>query len=212
MLRFSKINEDKIVVTPEAADIIKDTPKTHPKLNSKQFLLYVGNAFPHKNLLSMIDAFARLKAQHPDLHLALAGKKEFFYGEVEKYAWEQGVQDIHFLDWVDDATLKWLYQNAQCYVFTSLAEGFGLPPLEAMQYGLPVASSNASCMPEVCGNAAEYFNPNDIEDIAGTINRLLLNADLRKQRIDEGYRQVKKYSWRTMSEQTLDIYNKAARR
>ena len=118
-----------------------------------------------------------------------------------------GATDVDFLDWVSDAQLKWLYQNCLAYVFPSLSEGFGLPGLEAMLEGSPVVSSDATCLPEIYGNAAHYFDPYDIKDMATKINSVLTNKKLRDRLIETGKSQVKKYSWKKMAEQTLEVYN-----
>ena len=99
-----------------------------------------------------------------------------------------------------------LFTKASAYVFPSLMEGFGLPPLEAMAYGTPVISSSASCLPEVLGNAAEYFDPTDVQDMKQTIDRVLRSPELRKDMSKRGHAQVAKYSWRRMAEETHEIY------
>jgi glycosyltransferase involved in cell wall biosynthesis len=104
--------------------------------------------------------------------------------------------------------LKWLHQNARAYVLPSLSEGFGLPGLEAMAHGCPLVSSNATCLPEVYGDAALFFNPNDEEDMALKIERILYDkqfvAELKKREAQ----QIKKYSWERMAEQTLNVYKR----
>jgi glycosyltransferase involved in cell wall biosynthesis len=97
-------------------------------------------------------------------------------------------------------------ENTQAYIWASLSEGFGLPPLEAMHYGAPVVSSDATCMPEVLGNAAHYFNPTDVNDMSEKIIDVLSSPKLRQSLIEKGKNQVKKYSWKRMAEQTLEVY------
>ncbi len=108
---------------------------------------------------------------------------------------------------VSEAQLKWLYQNCQAYTFPSLSEGFGLPALEAMRHGAPLISSNATCSPEIYGDAALYFDPLDVSDIARKITMMLTDDRLRQDCIAKGYKQAAKYSWRRMAEQTLSVYN-----
>jgi glycosyltransferase involved in cell wall biosynthesis len=143
------------------------------------------------------------------LHLVLAGKREYYYEQLEKYAQASGVEGVKFTGFVTDEELKWLYENAEAYVSPSLSEGFGLPGLEAMVHGLPVVSSNASCLPEIHGDAALYFDPNNADDIASKINEVLSSEGLRKNLISKGYEQTKKFSWGKMARQTLEIYQKA---
>ena len=174
-----------------------------------QFLLYVGTAFPHKNLSSLLKVMPELLEKHPDLKIVLAGKKEQYYEKLDKTVRKLGLSD-HVITpgFVSDAELKWLYTHCQAYVFPSLSEGFGLPGLEAMVHGAPVVSSNATCLPEVYGNAALFFNPENTEDISLKIDRILSDTELRKDLIEKGYSQVKKYSWKKMAEETLGVYTK----
>jgi glycosyltransferase involved in cell wall biosynthesis len=99
-------------------------------------------------------------------------------------------------------------ENTKAYVFPSLSEGFGIPGLEAMFYGAPVASSNATCLPEVYGDAAHYFDPTDINDMAEKIDEVLTKPGLRKKLVEQGKKRVKKYSWKRTAEQTLDVYKR----
>lgn len=174
-----------------------------------EFLLYVGAAFPHKNLGVLVDALPLLEAR-PNIKLVLVGKKEYYYEQLERYIASKDYADrIIVTGFVSDAELKWLYEHTTAYVFPSLSEGFGLPSLEAMVHGAPVVSSNASCLPEINGDAALYFNPTNLEDIALKIDRVIKDTELRKALIHKGYLQAKKYSWQRMAEQTLEVYERA---
>ncbi len=113
---------------------------------------------------------------------------------------------IIFTGFVNDEELQALYQNASLYVFPSLCEGFGLPPLEAMAQGVPVVSSGATCLPEILGDAAIYFDAKNPQDMAGKIDKVIVDKGLRQNLISRGYEQIKKYSWQKMAEQTLQIY------
>jgi glycosyltransferase involved in cell wall biosynthesis len=113
---------------------------------------------------------------------------------------------VIFTGFVADEELDILYANAGLYVFPSLCEGFGLPPLEAMSYGVPAVSSNATCLPEILGEAAVYFNALDPVDMAKKINLVLSDGGLRQELTKRGFEQIKKYSWRKMAEETLKIY------
>src|SRR5690606_15889141 len=121
---------------------------------------------------------------------------------------KQGYKNIHFTGFIEDAQRDWLFTKAKAYVFPSLMEGFGLPPLEAMAYGTPVVSSNSSCMPELLGEAEEYFDPLDVDDIASKTLGVIDNNSLRSELIERGYKQVAKYSWRRMAKETHAIYMK----
>jgi glycosyltransferase involved in cell wall biosynthesis len=203
---YTHVNPDKITVTYEAADFITDSPVPVEELVSKKFIMYVGRPTPHKNLGRLIDAFAILQKTNPDLHLALVGKKDANHRLHEARIHAEGIKNIIFTDFISDAQLRWMFENCQAYVFPSLSEGFGLPALEAMKHGAPVASSNASCLPEVYGDGAHYFNPLDPEDMATKISEVLGDADLRATLIAKGQERASTYSWKRMAEQTLLIY------
>ena len=179
---------------------------------TKPFLLHVGSPFPHKNIDRLVTAFEILKQKHPELRLVLAGKKEFYFEALEKHiATSKFRGDIIVPGFVSDAELKWLYQNAEAYVLPSLSEGFGLPGLEAMAHGCPLLSSNTTCLPEVYGDAAVYFDPKNIDDMTDAIGSIIGNSQLRKALVQKGYTQLKKYSWRRMAEETLAIYQNVLR-
>jgi glycosyltransferase involved in cell wall biosynthesis len=175
-----------------------------------KYLFAVGTAFPHKNLQNLVLAHKILLQKYPDLQLLLAGKKEYYYEQLDSFI-EQNTNTsrVRTLGFVSDAELKWLYEHATVYVFPSFSEGFGLPALEAMVHGVPVASSNATCLPEVCGSAALYFDPHSPADMAKTIGKLLESEKLRQDLITKGYTQAKQFSWERMAQQTLEVYKNA---
>lgn len=210
VVHYTGVNPNKIIVTPEAADPF-DEPATPIKaFAGKDFIMFNGRPLPHKNLERLIQAFARLHAKYPKLYLMIAGKKDRSHAEYEALARRLKVDDrVILTDWITDGQLKWAMQNTRAYVYPSLSEGFGLPPLEAMLNGAPVVASNATCIPEVCGDAAHYFDPLDLQDMANAIEQVLTDQTLRSELIKRGQKQVKRYSWRRMAEQTLDIYEHA---
>ena len=209
VVNFTGISPDKVRVTLEAADPITATAEPLTELVGKQFIMYIGRPTPHKNLERLIAAFRLLKGQHPELVLVLAGKKDSNYQRIEAGAQQKGLENIVFTDFVSEGQLSWLYENCGVYVFPSLSEGFGLPGLEAMIQGAPVVSSNATCLPEVYGDAAHYFDPLDTRAMADAINEVLTDSTLREKLIAAGRQQVAKYSWQRLAEQTLEIYKKA---
>jgi glycosyltransferase involved in cell wall biosynthesis len=204
--KFAHKNSRDITVTYEAADVIPVSPKPIAELEDKQFLMYVGRPLPHKNLGRLIDAFVKLQEKHPELYLVLAGKKDSLYKRHERRIQRENINRVVFTDFVSEAELRWLYENCAAYVFPSLSEGFGLPGLEAMIHGAPVVSSNATCLPEVYGDAAEYFDPYNIDEMVKKINRVLTNEKRCKELVAAGKKQAKKYSWQRMAEQTLAVY------
>jgi glycosyltransferase involved in cell wall biosynthesis len=116
---------------------------------------------------------------------------------------------VVFTDFASEGELRWMYENTAAYVFPSLSEGFGLPTLEAMIHGAPVVCSNATCLPEINGEAVVYFDPNVSFDIAKKISGVLSDSKLRGQLIRAGKLQAAKYSWQTTARQTLEIYKRA---
>lgn len=208
LVRFTGISPDKVTVTHEAAGAITDAPEPVEFLKNKQFIMYVGRPTPHKNLERLIEAFTALQGRRPELQLVLAGKKDANYRRIEAQVQKRGLKNIYFTDFVSEGQLRWLYENCATYVFPSLSEGFGLPGLEAMIHGAPVVSSNATCLPEVYGEAAHYFDPLNTQAMADAIDEVLTDKNLRTELIKRGHEQVKKYSWRHMAEQTLAVYER----
>jgi glycosyltransferase involved in cell wall biosynthesis len=206
--KFHLFTNRKLVVTYEASEPPLLGAPNRPEYAPDEFILYVGSAFPHKNLDRLIEAFGLLKETRPALKLLLVGKHEYHSKQLKKWAKNKPFfDDIVFTGFVSDQELKWLYTNALAYVFPSLSEGFGLPGLEAMVHGCPVVSSNATCLPEIYGDAAHYFDPEDIHEMAEKINDVITNKSLRQKLIGKGYEQVKKFSWKRMAEQTLKVYS-----
>jgi glycosyltransferase involved in cell wall biosynthesis len=177
----------------------------------KPYILYVGNAYPHKNLEKLILSFSRLFERNKELKLVLVGKEDYFYKNLKKLVQERNIQNIIFAGFVPDCDLSAVYKNSIAYVFPSLYEGFGIPPLEAMASGTPVASSNHPCMQEVLGESALYFDATKEEAIAEVIERLVQDEVLQKSLIEKGYKQIKKYNWEKMAKETIDIYNEVLR-
>jgi glycosyltransferase involved in cell wall biosynthesis len=204
--RTMRANSRKFTVTYEAGESVDAKPEPMPEFEDKKFLLYLGRPNPHKNLGRLIEAYARLKENMPELHLVLAGKQDALFRRHARDVARLGLKDVHFTGFVSDGQLRWLYEHTAVYVFPSLSEGFGLPALEAMSNGAPVASSSATCLPEIYGDAAAYFNPHEIDDMVKVIKRILLKPELREELIAAGYKQAKKYSWQKMAEQTLAVY------
>lgn len=202
---FTPILDEKISVIYEASDVSNIAPKKY-QLPFKKYLLYVGQQSDYKNIKRLGDAHQILLAKYPDLGLVLVGKKNASALATETYFNDRNYQNILFTGFVDDPQLSWLYSNAQAYTFPSLMEGFGLPGLEAMSYGTPVVSSNATCLPEVYGQAAHYFNPLDTSDIAEAIDQVLSNDHLRTRLAKAGFKQIKKYSWKKMAAETHRVY------
>ena len=204
-VRFAGISEDKITVTYEAADasIQSLKPYSHP---FKEFIMYVGQQSDYKNIKKLGDAHQKLLEKHPDLGLILVGRKDAAARNTEEYFTQKGYKNILFTGFIEDPERDWLYTKCSAYVFPSLMEGFGLQGLEAMGYGAPVVSSNTTCLPEIYGDAAHYFDPRDVDDIAYAINKVISSKALQEELVKKGNEQIKKYSWKKMAEQTHHIY------
>ena len=209
--KFVAIPDEKIVVTYEAADTAPGALQeySHP---FKQFLLYVGQQSDYKNIKRLCDAHQQLLQTHPDLGLILVGRKNASVQKHQRYVENMKDKNILFTGFVEDSQRDWLFTHTAAYIFPSLMEGFGLPGLEAMAYGAPVVSSSATCLPEVYGEAAHYFDPRDTYDMVRAINEVLVDDDLKNKLINNGHTQLGKYSWHRMATQTHDVYMKALRK
>lgn len=174
----------------------------------KPYLLYVGNAYPHKNLERLVLVYKKIKKQHPELTLILVGGADFFYERLKKYAKENAARGVVFPGYVPDEDLDVFYREAKLYVFPSLYEGFGLPPLEALAKNTPVVSSSRTSMPEVLGDVAKYFDPEDLDSMEKAILAALFEGGqkLENEKIID---QLKKFSWERMAVQTKLIYKQS---
>ncbi|MBU2228886.1 glycosyltransferase family 4 protein [Patescibacteria group bacterium] len=213
IVKHFKLKDEKVVVTYEACDPPKQVGGTFTNIAerfkiTKPYLLYVGNTYPHKNLERLVYAFRKLRNEEKiDVQLVLVGKRDYFSERLEILVNEQGMKrDVIFPGFVKDEELPLFYRSALLYVFPSSIEGFGLPPLEAMSYDLPVVSSNAPCMPEILGEAAKYFHPDEISDIVQVLKQVIQDKQIQENLREKGREHIKKFSWRKMVEKTHSIY------
>lgn len=214
---------DHIAVTYEAVDrSFPADPSMVPSVIEKfllrtPYILYVGNAYPHKNIDGLLAAFKMIKEKYEKSggdqhHLVLVGKEDYFYRRLKEEVKRLGLDAcVRFTGFVTDEELAAIYRGARLYCFPSFYEGFGLPPLEAMANGVPVVSSDRSCLPEVLGDAAHYINPDDIEQMAKILYDVATDKTKRGMLRQRGFEQVKKYSWERCAKQTLEIYQNALR-
>ncbi len=168
-----------------------------------EYLLYVGNLKEFKNVERLVEAYSRLKASHPDIPPLVLVGRNFIPGFEERIA---SVKGIRWIGEVRRELLPCLYKKALVFLFPSLYEGFGLPPLEAMASGTPVLCSNRASLPEVVGDAALFVNPESTEDLAAGIERLAGSDALRKELSAKGLKQAARFSWDRMTDQTLRVY------
>ena len=209
IIEYFDIPEEKIVVTHLAADPkLPDHELISPKTTERPYFLYVGIRLPHKNFHSLLLSFAKSKylmdhfdlvvfSPYPFLAEELALMEDLGYNP-DQVRWESG----------DDRELFGYYQQAFAFVYPSLYEGFGIPPLEAMRYGCPVICSNSSSLPEVVGDAALTFDPMELEDMKSQMELVARKESLRNDLIAKGYLRVEEFSWRKTAEETLAHYNK----
>jgi len=180
---------------------------------TKPYFLYVGAFYPHKNVDRLVEAVKILneKLKKPT-QLVLAGRKDDFLERVVRRALGAGaLRYISLTDHVTDADLVDLYREAEAYVQPSLSEGFGLQTVEAMELGVPVVQANASCLPEIGGKAALYFDPLSPQDIAEKLAKVLGNNPLKKKLVAAGLKRAKDFSWEKMARETLKVYEKVLR-
>jgi len=177
------------------------------------FLLYVGRTNPQKNIPRLVEAFAVMRGdlkEHPeyrDLRLIIIGDEIARHPALRHAVTESRVEaSVRFLGFVPIETLRCFYQAAAAFVFPSLYEGFGLPPLEAMACGTPVVCSNVSALPEVVGDAAVVVNPENVFDIARGMKEVLLDGELRSGLIQRGFEQARQFSWERTVDQVLQAY------
>lgn len=209
------VSEDKITVIHEAINRERFTlssnysPEDIPeKLKRNSFLLAVGHMEPRKNYDRLINAFKNLKAkdEFKDFQLIIVGKKDHSYKNTLELI--ESTKDVNYLNFVSLETLLWLYKNAALFVFPSYYEGFGFPPLEAASFQTVSAVSNISSIPEVCGEAAFYFDPFNVENIAETISLALTNEGLMEDKRKKLTQQLEKFSWEKNALETMKIYNR----
>lgn len=217
IVHYYHIDPAKVTVTYEAtesaAHACTDAQATMTLQKyqiTKPYFLYVGNAYPHKNLEILVDVFAQLKKEYGrdvPWQMVLVGKPDYFFKRLQQYAWSKDA-DAHVLfpGFVPDDVLPCLYQRALGYIFPSLYEGFGLPPLEAMSAGTPVLAAQTSCLPEILGNGALYFDPKDISGIIDAIKTIACDETVRTQLQSKGYKRVNLYSWKRMMQETVHVY------
>jgi glycosyltransferase involved in cell wall biosynthesis len=177
-------------------------------LGTAPLVLSVSARRPHKNLARLLRAFAAVRGE-PEPVLVLPGYTTPFEDDLASEARALGIAErVRFLGWVSSEDLEGLYAAASCFVFPSLAEGFGLPVLEALERGVPVACSSASSLPEVAGDAARYFDPLDPADIAAAIQQLLDDRPFAAQLVEAGREQAGRFSWERSARELGAVYDR----
>ena len=207
MMQFFSIPEEKIKVTHLAADPpIPDEAIEMPDPNTRPFLLYVGIRLDHKNFQAMVRAFADSRLLMKNFDLLVFTPTPFGMEELDLFE-ELGFRPNQIRrESGDDTKLFGYFKTARAFVYPSLYEGFGIPPLEAMTYGCPVVCSNTSSLPEVVGDSALTFDPKNPEEMSEKMEKIALDDSLRNELIQKGYERIKLFSWQKTAEETLKYY------
>ncbi|OPJ63369.1 glycosyltransferase family 4 protein [Clostridium oryzae] len=218
ILKFFPVDENKIFVTPLAADIrYKPLDKNWARymvakrLNIKlPFLLYVGGFSPRKNVKSLIMAFSNIiNSLSKEFVLVIAGSLKDDGNMLKELCDRLKISsNVFFTGFVEEDFMPILYSAAEVFVYPSLYEGFGLPPLEAMSCGTPVITSNVSSIPEIVGDAGILIDPYDTSNLVNALGTLLENEPLKLELIDKGLNRAKLFSWEKTAEKTLEVYKK----
>jgi glycosyltransferase involved in cell wall biosynthesis len=175
----------------------------------ERFVLFVGTIEPRKNVTSLIEAFADLRFAICDLRLVIGGAKGWFYEDVFARMEELGLEgEVMFPGYIPAGELPLWYNAAELFVYPSLYEGFGLPPLEAMACGTPVVASNTSALPEVVGEAGLTVDPSDVEGLAEAMRRVLGDEALRQEMRERGLRRAQGFSWTKTAQETVQVYRR----
>ena len=218
VVTYLRVDQRRIDVVPLAAAAHRDVTPTPRDVLRRQFglgagpiILTVAAKRVNKNLPALLRALPSILVDWPDAVLVIPGNPTPHERELRALAAELGIADsVVFPPYVSPEELEGLYHAASVFVFASINEGFGLPILEAMRRGVPVACSNVSSLPEVAGDAARYFDPTSVEDIAGAISDLLANRGLANDLAERGRRRERQFTWARTAQATLESYERAS--
>ncbi|TSC91835.1 MAG: group 1 glycosyl transferase [Candidatus Berkelbacteria bacterium Licking1014_85] len=215
VISLLKIPENKITVIHLAANENFKPERDKNKLDKikkkfytgDHFFLHIGTITPRKNLEFIVRAFSDLAKNENDCKLVIAGKKGWFYEKLNEIVEKLGlVNHVIFTGYITEEEKILLYNASIALVFPSIYEGFGFPPLEAMNCGAPVIASHASSIPEVVGEAGILLDPNDQYAWAQAMKQVMTLGSLRKKMISDGFKQAKKFSWKKTAEKTVRVY------
>jgi len=194
---------------PEPGAAVREMLQRRYNLPRARYLLFVGTLEPRKNVPTLLRAFSRLPHLRRTHCLVLAGPPAHGVDEIRRVAQTLGLSEaVAMPGYLTVEELRALYSHADCFVYPSLYEGFGLPPLEAMACGAPVIASNASCFPEVLADAAVQVDPRDPAALAAAIAAVVEDESLTSALRDKGFDRVKRFSWERTARQTLEIYRR----
>ncbi|MBM4252421.1 MAG: glycosyltransferase family 4 protein [Deltaproteobacteria bacterium] len=211
LLQFCNLPAERVSQVYWAVDDLftsRDREDNQPTdWNLNDYILYVGSLEPRKNIGTLLEAYELMRSRYPDLKpkLVLIGGESPLFAEVRLKV-KKFKDDILFKGFVNDEMLRASYRHASIFVYPSLYEGFGLPPLEAMASGVPVVTTLTSSLPEVVGDAAMMVSPYNVEQLAETMANVLTKPELRRDMITKGKEQVRKFNWYRVARNTLAVY------
>jgi glycosyltransferase involved in cell wall biosynthesis len=202
-----KANPNKVFVTHEGSEI-KSSDKQKPTDNKKKYFLYVGNAYPHKNLDNLLSAFGGIRNEYKDIYLYMVGGEDYFYKKLKESVSEMNLSNsVVFTGPISDEKLEDLYTNALALVMPSFMEGFGLPALEAITNKCLVIASNIPAIYEICKEDAIYFDPFNTRDLKEKMHEVYsLGKQNFKVQIENAYKRSREFSWKKTAIETLKIY------
>jgi len=215
LMKYFNISEDKIMTIHIAVDSNKYKPLAKEKISEVRqkyninlpFILYVGTLEPRKNIVRLIESFYKVRKNGNEHKLVITGKKGWKYKNIFETVRRLNLSDeIIFTDYVPDKDLPALYNAADLFVYPSIYEGFGLPPLEAMACGTSVITSNTSSFPEVVGSAGIMVNPYDVDELAEKISEVIGSDKLKEELSRKGLEQAKMFSWEKCARETLEVF------
>lgn len=204
LVKIYDVEPEKIEVIYLASSLDTMQDNKDLKLPTK-FLLHVGNREFYKNFYFFARVFSKLAESDPELHLVCAGGGNFKPNEIEFFT-ELGIKDKVIFAGSDDGSIATAYRNALALVSPTYYEGFNIPIVEAFTASCPVIAANSGPSPEVGGDAAEYFEPKDLESMKSTIEKVIYNDQLRKTMISKGLERAKQFSWEKTAQQTQSLY------
>jgi glycosyltransferase involved in cell wall biosynthesis len=214
LMKFYHVPEDCIFTVYAGCNVCLEKPEADSarKVIAERFgihddyILYVGTLEPRKNIENIVKAYARLYQKGIPVKLVIAGMKGWMFDGIFDTVKKNALADqVVFTDYISHEEKQCLYRLAKVFVYPSFYEGFGLPVLEAMDYGIPVVTSNVSSLPEVAGDAALMVDPYDCQAIADAMEQLLVNDQLRGQLIEKGMERVKIFDWHAMAQEFLNV-------
>lgn len=207
---YPQLKEEKIKVIYhgynriDSNEVIEDSNK---KLFLEKYVLFVGTRVTYKNFTNFLRSASILCKEDKELKILCVGGGKFNDSEIQKIN-ELKLTDRIYQKYLNDKELELAYKNAQCFVFPSLYEGFGIPILEAFSNKCPVVLSNASCFPEIAMDAALYFDGNDVDNMASTISKVIYDNKLKEILINKGIKRLKDFSWEETAKDTIEVYHK----